>query len=204
MKQRRGVFLLVVAVVFAGVSTAAFLPAYLTRLPDPATADRDGLFRWLVMRDLAKQPLEVRHQLIMRLEQELDEGIEFSTVDEKLDGKQNRRLWKNIELLVEDWFRIKARQYAATSPERQQGLIESEMNRIERWGLADRLVAGGSAASASRPSYERHGRLLEMMRTWVERTDPQKRPAVNQFANAIESYYARRALEGLVDLFTGV
>ena len=55
MRKRR---LLLVAA--SGGIAAALVAAVVgfcwPRLPDPATADRDGLLRWLVTRDLGQEP----------------------------------------------------------------------------------------------------------------------------------------------------
>jgi len=227
MTKRRGTLLFASIVVLASTAGGGLLYQRLLRLPAPETADRDGLFRWLVTCDLSDQPQPLRHRLIARLEKELDAGIDFGAVDARLQPAQNTLLWQNIELLVEDWFRIQAERFEQATPETQQELLAREITKIESWGLAERLVARGAPSAAGTAAVgsgggeaaanEQHdsagnrsagnrvamwSKLDTKMQAWVQRTAEPQRPRVERFASAVRAYYAQRALRSVVSILT--
>src|SRR5690606_20551307 len=58
------------AAFLAAVSFVAAVNMNPYRLPDPEHADREGLFRWLVTRDLSQEGADLRRLLVARLERE--------------------------------------------------------------------------------------------------------------------------------------
>lgn len=112
MTNRRNGLIVGLAVAVVGIAGVAIgVAAYLKRLPDPQTADRRGLFRWLVECDLRQQPVETKLVILQRMEGELLKGIDFREIASMLNDQQRRKLLENADLLANLWFRRQSDRY---------------------------------------------------------------------------------------------
>jgi hypothetical protein len=66
------------AVILSTIGLCAVLAwrSWAFSLPAPERADRDGLFRWLVLRDVPQEPWSTQLALVDRLEQEVERGVD--------------------------------------------------------------------------------------------------------------------------------
>lgn len=198
MRKRPGIFLAIGFLVLAGVSGAAGGYLYWNRLPDPATADREGLVRWLVARDLTQESLELRQTLAVRLEEEVYAGAKMSEpADGQLSSAQAELLRRNIELLVEDWFRMKAADYQTTPPANRVAELDRQLDGLQNSGIVDQVLAAQQDQEKPADPVQAMNRLVQKMKVWVERTAPQQRDEVRQFAAAVQGRIFVRALEAL-------
>jgi hypothetical protein len=210
MRKRRFVMLLVSGVVAAGL-TAVVVGFCWPQLPDPATADRDGLLRWLVTQDLGQQPAETLLVLARRLEQEFGGKIDWADVGRSLDGRQKDRLWDNVVLLLEPWFADKVDGYFRLLEPQRPAYIDRTLQLIENWKGATVLSAGSrKAGSASRRAgsagrQESAGTpgptglietLIERIGQWTESATPLRRQQIHEFLLAIQSRWLQGALFG--------
>ena len=152
--RRRGIFIGLLLGFLATVSLAVVVAAYIQRLPDPSTASRRGLFRWLVERDLAEQPRNVQLVIMGRVEKELLAGTDFSKVAAMLDDVQRQRLLANADLLARCWFEREADRYFAEPESRRSALLGQQITEIQRLGIMDQLAAleHWSSHSGSHPA----------------------------------------------------
>ncbi len=143
MTNRRRGILVGLVLAGAGLATlAAAVAALIQRLPDPETADRRGLIRWLIERDLREQPWDLRLRLVKRVEQELLAGVDLREVATMLDADQCRRqLIENGDELARVWFVREANHYAAVSEDQQPSLLGEQLDHVRRLGIMDQLAA---------------------------------------------------------------
>ena len=108
--------------------------------PDPAYANRQQLFYWLIYVDLSAQPMQTRLVLANRLEEECCNGLDWQSVDVKLDKPQQDRLWSNIPLILRPWFVDKARFYSNLRPEKRQDYVDRLIDIITAWQGIEKLL----------------------------------------------------------------
>ncbi len=165
------------------------------RLPDPATADRDGLLRWLVLQDLSREPVETRATLARRLEQEFGGKIDWTAVGKKLDASQKDRLLENVALLLEPWFGDKVDGYFRLPEGQRQAYIDRTIDLIEN-------LKGATALGADRPAEGRKKSpgLLELLAEriggWMNSVTPQRRDQAKQFLLALQTRWLQSTLMG--------
>ena len=96
----------IVGLVAAATIVAAGATWYLlaVRLPDPRTASRAGLGRWLVLRDVSAEPREVQLALVDRLQAELKSGLAAESASVPLAPAYRLRLRENAEYLQQVWL----------------------------------------------------------------------------------------------------
>jgi len=166
------------------------------RLPDPATADREGLLRWLVTQDLSQEPLDTRLTLARRLEQEFGAKIDWAAVGKRLDGSQKDRLWENVALLLEPWFADKVDGYFRLPESRRTAYVDLTVELIDNWKGAAALAADPSAGD---PCVKRPG-LLELLAErigrWMQSVTPQRRDEARQFLLAVQTRWLQGVLLG--------
>src|SRR5712691_4738328 len=120
--RRRGILIVALLALSATASLVVAMAALIQRLPDPNTADRRGLFRWLVECDLKQESPDLQFTILRRVERELVAGVDFRDVMTVLKPGQRRLLLQNADLLARCWFRQAADNYFA-APEGQRAAI---------------------------------------------------------------------------------
>jgi hypothetical protein len=140
--------------IFSGLALAAAAFAlWRTRmlwlpLPDPRVADHVGLVRWIVLRDLAAEPADVRLELVSRVEELLDEPPAVEAVSADAVGAvQSERTRKNVELLKELWFDRAVERFHELEPARRWAYLDRQIERIARWMHLDDRLAPQAAAT---------------------------------------------------------
>ncbi len=139
--KRRGIFVGVVLAAMATASLAAAVTALIKRLPEPETADRRGLFRWLIECDLREQPWDLRLRIVNRIEQELLAGIDLREVAAMLNADQCRQMLANGDELARCWFIREANRYASERQDRRTALLGQQIEQFRRLGILDQLTA---------------------------------------------------------------
>ena len=119
--------LLIAGVVVAMLSVAAgagYLMVY-SPLPDPSVATRQELFRWLVLRDLSKESVEIRQKILSRLDTEFENIGDLGTTIENMEDSRRQMLWHNVTVLLEPWLLGKVEQYSQLPAAQKTGLYRS-------------------------------------------------------------------------------
>jgi hypothetical protein len=168
--------------VFGTASLAIAVVAYLKRLPDPETADRRGVFRWLVESDLRAEPAETQWGVMRRVEGELLKGIDFREIASKLNDAQRRKLFENADFLAGLWFRGQADRYFGASTTDRPNVLGDQVAQIHRLGIMDQLsalenasLANGAAATTAATRIDR----------WLADAGPHERPRLAQYFAAL-------------------
>ena len=156
-------------------------------LPDPATADREGLLRWLVTADLGREPLETRLVLARRLEEEFGEKVDWKAVGEELDAGQKARLWDNVLALLEPWFTDKVDAYSRLPESDQPAYVDRTLRLIENWKGAAALCADAESGASrqQRPGFLEA--LVDRIGEWMRSATPARRDQAHRFLLALQS-----------------
>jgi len=191
---------LLIGVLVAGATAVGLATVVIgfcsARLPDPATADRDGLLRWLVTQDLGQEPLDTRLTLARRLEQEFGEKIDWSAVGERLDGPQRDRLGENVALLLEPWFADKVDGYFRLSEAQRPAYVDRTVELIDNLRGAAALGADHPAGAGPAKPRGLLEVLAERIGRWMQSVTPQRRDQARQFLLAVQSRWLQGALLG--------
>jgi hypothetical protein len=185
MTTRRRILWLLLPLALLGTGVGAAVPFFFPGLPDPAVANREQLFRWIITRDLAKESPETCLVLVQRLEEEFRTGVDWDSMDGHITDAQREQLWKNIPLLFRPWLCEKAKVYARLSAVERSKFMDAIFNTLSAWRGADKLQAKPSDnASAQRPN------LLSVFFDQVDackkEAEPDERDRITQFVGALQ------------------
>jgi hypothetical protein len=184
--NRRWGFLVTLAIAVFGTASLAFaVVAYLKRLPDPETADRRGVFRWLVESDLRNEPSETQRVILRRVESELLKGIDFRDIASKLNDAQRRQLLENADLLAGLWFRRQADRYFGASTSDRPNVLGDQIAQIHRLGIIDQLSALENAGPANGGTATAATTLATRIDRWLAEASPHERPRLAQYFAAV-------------------
>ncbi len=165
------------------------------RLPDPATANREGLIRWLVQRDLGNEAEEIRSTLLKRLQEEVEADLDPAALRTQLDARYHHRVWANVLVLIETWYSAKIDSYLATPASEQPACLDQAIAEVQQWkGLAalrpDQELTGSAVPSEVA--------LLEVfaqrVTVWKEKASPQRRQEITEFDAALRRQWVLHAL----------
>lgn len=104
-------------------------------LPDPASADRAGLIRWLVFVEIPERDREVQLQLLENLQttfagNDQPLGVEETGLSERLE----QRLQRNLVHLQQLWFYTRCEQACQLAGENREAFLDRQIQFAERWG----------------------------------------------------------------------
>lgn len=131
MRSPRGILIVLLIILLSGAVAAATVYVKVIRLPNPETADARGLMRWLVQRDLSKQPDDVQRTIVDRLLETLPSTGEW-TDDVELSDRQKSLLTENSELLKQVWFVSRVEQFFQLQPEEHDAFLDEQIDTVAR------------------------------------------------------------------------
>lgn len=207
-RRRFGIFIGLPMAVIGTASLAFAVAAYIQRLPDPETADRRGLFRWLVERDLREEPRDLQLAIMGRVEKELLAGVDFREVAAMLNDSQRKLLLENADLLARAWFAREADRYLAEQEPNRPLVLGRQIEQIQRLGIMDQLsalenwsvgkgtarvgdqgsekpAAAGAATHSTTNSLAGLVTQIKRVERWLAEAEPQDRPRLAQFFTAL-------------------
>jgi hypothetical protein len=179
------------ALVLATCAGGVFV--YVTRMPDPQTADLQGVLRWLVTRDLTQEPESTQEQLLSRLEGELRGGLELAGAGDQLTAEQRKRLIDNADVLGRRWFLKQVDQYAAQTAAERPKYLDRQIDEVERSGVVQALCAFAKEDNP-RDLKSHWTSLTERITRWTARMEPQRKATVEQFVAAVQGNLLWRSL----------
>lgn len=194
-KMRRAVLVLLV-LVGAGLAGTAGMAYYRMRLPDPRTADRDGLIRWIALRDLSQEPAETRRLLAQRFEEEFREGGDWGAAKDRLSPAQRERVWDNVLQLLEAWLELKVDRYAELAQNERLAFIDSTIDTVRAWKGIGALRGEETASSETAKKPPLLLILLERMDHWKGKLDPDRRQRISQFVADLQVRWVQRLVLG--------
>ena len=182
----------VLAVVLIGGAWNLGPPA----LPDPETADRDGLILWLVVGDLAEQPTETRHILARRIEAEFGAGLDWAQTAEQLDETQRARVWTNLRWLIGPWVVQKADGYWGLPAAERPAFLDGFLDMAETWRGAEQLLP----VAIGEPDGAKESFLVtvyEELSLATQTAEPPQREQLEGFVAAVQARWLQRMFQGL-------
>ena len=198
MRIQRGTLTLALSLLATLLVTAGAATVYYfqLRLPHPADADRDQLLRWLAIRDLKAEPVDLQRVLALRLEEEFREGVDWDDMAEELDRQRQVLVWENIVVLMKPWFAEKADRYAELTTEPQRtDYLNQFIDTIAVWRGVDLL-----RPAEDDPSVRQGGLLTELsgqMDDWKAESDPQQAERIDHFLRKVKMRWSRRKLAAI-------
>lgn len=175
-----------VAAFFASLSQwqAAAPPAKREQIDEVIRA---GLIRWLATHDLAKQSASVRRSIVEGLEQELGDRLSFGDATSTLAASESTRFWRNVEVLTEAWFHLKAEQFAHLAEDERPAFVQRQLAVIDE--LAAHWPSAGNNGTSD---------IAARLREWIAAAENDNRPAVERFAVALQKAWFARAFGSLL------
>lgn len=203
-KIRTILVLAVVAILVASAAAGTHLyMAY--RLPDPETADREGLFRWIITADLSEYPTEIHQVLIQRLEEEItkssenapeEEGdIDWDAIEKKLPEKYRPQLWNNAQILLRPWFFNKMDEYDAVSTSEKIEIIDQMLDQTKIWKGLIRFAPPGKI-DKDKPGLCMAILLFGKTQEWKQDSTPEEAKRLDDFVAAIQARWLVRKCLG--------
>jgi hypothetical protein len=135
--RHRGVFAVFSLLALAAVSGVLAWRFWAYHLPDPQRADREGLLRWLVFRDLADEPWGRQLVMVDRLTDEMRAGVDFGGEARSLSESRQERLRRNIEQLKFVWFQSRIDGYAKCRAEQRFPYLQEQLAVVLAWSDVD-------------------------------------------------------------------
>ncbi len=195
MLHRRSFTVTAILMLLAMGSGAASWALWQQRLPDPATADTEGLMRWLVTRDLSDEPIAIRQRLLTRLEKELRAGVDLQSVDEQVSEQRRELFWQNVDVLLEDWFRQETVQFAQISdPVKQKSYIETKLDEMLAWRSVQQLRANFESKPGG--EFALLQQCQERTTKWINTAPPGDAKEMKDLSAALRQAILLRALNG--------
>ncbi len=195
VRSYRGILTIVTLAALLGVAVIVTAALFYPQLPDPAVADRDGLLRWLVARDLSAESAETRRTLARRLEEEFQTGLDFDAA-EGLSPPQRKQLWDNILVLLEPWFIEKTERYFQLAAAQRTAYLDQVIDTITVWRGADSLRLTQTDGPGARPGPGGLlAALLGQVEQWKQRAGPQRRQQMQQLLLAVQMRWLMRGFE---------
>jgi hypothetical protein len=185
------------ATVVIVVAAASAMISLSSRLPDPATADRHELLRWIATRDLSREDHGTVEVLARRLDEEFGEGIDPGEIDlTSLDDARRARLAANVAQLLGPWLELKAATYAGIPSTRRSGWLDRTIDTLDVWksiGLLDGVRSDGD--SSGHESNTAH--FAQQMDEAATQAPPALRQQIVAFVTDLRNRWIQRLQERL-------
>jgi hypothetical protein len=186
--KHRGILAIVGVVVLATASTLVALQvhAWLYGLSDPASADREGLLRWLVLADLEEQPRDVCRTLVDRFEEVFvpetaaDAPADAST----LTDEQIARVERNVAVLKEVWFFARVDDYWSLDAAARPSFLDRQVCNIFRCAEFDCQFHDSRGGDANGDAAESVGRFFDSIAQWRDQAPAGERERIREVVKA--------------------
>jgi len=194
IRGRYGLLIAGVVVAMLSVAAGAGLFMAYVPLPDPSIATRHDLLRWLVLRDLAKEPMEIRLTIVSRLDTEFENVSDMGSTIEKLEGYRRQMLWHNVTVLLEPWLLSKVDQYSLLPASQQGGYIDRFLDRAEQWNKIGAACLKNSTERGSQGTASVSKMVLDQIEQCGKQAAPEKRRQIDAFMIAVQGRWLWRQL----------
>lgn len=143
------------------------------QLPPPEAADRSQLLQWMACRDLSDRTPDFRSTLARRLQEEFQNGPNWSAIGE-LDTETQARFWNNFSLLIEPWLADQWGRYERLSADQRPAFLDSLVKQVSTW------QGPGSGASTATKLFS------EQAEGWKAKAEPGERERITAFLAAVQ------------------
>jgi hypothetical protein len=185
--KRRGILVLLAILILVTAAVGGAIPFLPRGLPDPAKATRDELLRWLITKDLAKEPPPTQLAIARRLETEFAAGVDWSSFKDRIDDSQCRQLLKNIPCVLRPWILEKADAYEQLAAEGKNAFVDRLIDTLDVWRGVEKLLpkqAENSQDPANSPKLT--AILMQEMEKLQKESPPSKQEQINQLWMAVQ------------------
>ena len=188
--------LLIAGVVAAMLSVAAgagFLMVY-SPLPDPAVATRHDFFRWLVLRDLSEESMEIRQKILNRVDSEFENAGDLGATIESMEDSHRQMLWHNVTVLLEPWLLGKVEQYSQLPASQKADYIDRFLDRAEQWNKIGSACLQNGAKQGPKGGSSAGQLIVAQIAQCSNRAVPEQRRQVAAFMAAVQARWLWRQL----------
>ena len=142
--QKRGLAALTIILAIAAGAIAAGSWMF-QGPPDPTTASREAILRWLVLSDITHQPVATQLALVDRLEGELQKGLDVPPAD-TLGEKRLEVFSRNVTALKRLWFIERVKQYHSLPGQERKHFMDERVATVLAWSsMEDALQSSGKS-----------------------------------------------------------
>ncbi len=206
----RKILILPVTAALLAVGVAASISLLYPGLPDPAVADREGLLRWFATRDLRREPMDTRHALAQRFEEEFctasgtklsntrasdtKTNPDWESLGQRLDQSERQQFWDNLAVVLEPWFLEKTDRYHELTEAQRTPYLDRMIDTITVLNGIDAIRPNGG--EAGKPSGEGglYALLLGHVQQWKQNVDPPRRERIDRFLAHMQRRWILRTL----------
>jgi len=174
VKKHHGLILLSAIVALLAVIAIAAWYFMAMQLPHPSEANRAQLFRWLVLRDVSRQPEDIQFALVDRLEEELAIGISAADSVSSLTDTQRQRVQKNVDFLKHVWFKNRVVQYHALEPTDRMSFLKKQLETIANWSTVELSPPTGKGSTSDTTQS-----FFNEIEAWIIKADGQEKRQMN-------------------------
>lgn len=204
MQIPRKTFILLATVALLAVGVAVSIVLLYPGLPDPETADREGLVRWLVTRDLRLEPMATRHALARRFEEEFcktsdtKESPDWESLAQCLNRSQRQQFWDNLAVVLEPWFLEKSDRYHELAETQRAPFLDhlidmlavlNGINAIQPGNQPGNQPDGGEVGEGGL-----YALLLGQVQQWKQNVEPRRRKRIDRLLEHMQKRWILRML----------
>jgi hypothetical protein len=197
VRRRYGLLIGALVVATLGVAAGAGLYFVYAPLPDPTVATHRQLLGWLVLRDLSKEPVEIRQKILVRLDSEFEKTQDLEANIGHLEGYQRQILWQNFSVLLGPWLFDKAQQYSQLSSSHQTEYIDHFLDRAELWNKVGTACLKKEPGQTSESEWSAGTSVLKQIQRCCRDAEPGQRRQIEVFMTAVQARWLWRQLPAL-------
>jgi hypothetical protein len=200
IRSRYGLLIALTIITMFGVATGAGLFMAYAPLGDPSSATPEQLFRWLVTRDLSKEPAAVQLAFVHRLDADAGQSGDLAATVAELDDSRRAVLWNNIGVLLSPWLLEKANDYAKLPAANQNAYLDRFLDAIDQWSkIGEACVQGHSAQETKAEGKKNSGSPLskliaDRVAQCSRHAEPAERKRISTFMSAVQARWVWRNL----------
>lgn len=190
---RRGI---AVPIVLAALGVLAVAGYRVVRLPDPATADRSGLIRWIVARDLSQEDPAIRLTLARRFEREFQGEVNLDAAKTRLNPQQQERVWNNVVQLLATWLLDKVDGYGQLPKGEQTAYLDATIDTVRQWKSLGSLRTDAADEPSSDGKLGLLPQLMQRIDEVQQASGGERQQQVRQFVRSLQMRWLQRSLLG--------
>lgn len=185
--NRRGILVFAAVLLFLTAAVGGAIPLLSRGLPDPEKANREELLRWMVTRDLAKEPPVTQLALARRLESEFAAGVDWAAFKNKINDSQRRQLLNNITCVLRPWILEKAETYGRLAAEGRDAFLDQLLDTLDVWKGVEKLMPkqAQNGQGAAKPT-DMNDLMMQEMAKLQKDSSPEQQKQIGQLCVAVQ------------------
>ena len=196
----RSRFSLVIALmVVAMIGVAAGAGFFIAYAPpgDPSKATTEQVFRWLVTRDLAKEPVSVQQAIVHRLESDFGQTSSLSAAVAQLDESRRAMLWNNIGVLLGPWLMERVDRYAELPAAQQGAFIDRFLDSVDQWSKIAEACLRGRGSQSEKADGSLSKLIADRIAECSRRAGPAEQKRISGFMAAVQARWIWRKFSSM-------